>query len=33
MQTGTVGLGFGKIVRTNTNYTPRQIQLAIKFLF
>jgi len=30
---GTVGLGFGQIVRTNPNYTPRQIQFAFKILF
>ena len=30
---GTVGLGFGQIVRTNPNYTPRQIQFALKILF
>jgi len=24
---------FGQIVRTNPNYTPREIQLALKFLF
>jgi hypothetical protein len=33
IRTGTVGLGFGKIVRTNPNYTPRQVQLVLKFLF
>lgn len=30
---GAVGLGFGQIVRTNPNYTPREIQFALKLMF
>jgi hypothetical protein len=27
------GSGFGKIVITNPNYTPRELQFALKLLF
>ena len=30
---GTPGTAFGQIVRTNPNYTPRAVQLALKLLF
>jgi hypothetical protein len=33
VESRSVGLGFAKIVRTNPNYTPRQLQFAVKLLF
>jgi hypothetical protein len=33
VEAGTVGLGFGQIVRTNPSYTPREIQFALKVVF